>query len=289
MKRLVAIIDPKKKTPEQIYEELAYALNRNAIITLKASTHTKNMNIVKTKSFELAVNSKGNQDSDKLAIVLPGRLDTKDYACFDSHLKYLSEKGFFAISFDPPGTWESPGGIELFTTTNYIKAVDELIEYYGNKPTFLIGHSRGGTTSILAGTSSPHVIAFAPIMATYGEPTPPDEESIRTGVKISHRDLPPGTKKTEEQKDFALPINYFKDGEKYNVVGVLEKCTKPKLILYGTRDEFTAPERVKEVFEALPEPKMIHELNTDHDYRYHPEIIEEVNKAFGDFLRKFNL
>ena len=245
------------------------------------------MQIIKTATFQLAVNSKGESNFKRLAIALPGRLDTKDYGCFTSHLEYLSKKGFFAISFDPPGTWESPGGIELFTTTNYIQAVNELIEYYGNKETFLLGHSRGGTVSILAGTSNPHVVGFAPVMATYGEPTPPDPEAIKTGFKISYRDLPPGTEKTNEQKEFALPISYFRDGEKYNVVDVLEKCTKPKLLLYGTRDEFTESERVKEVFKAIPEPKMIHELDTDHDYRYHPEIIEEVNKVVVEFLDKY--
>lgn len=245
------------------------------------------MDLIKTRSFELAVNSRGNQNSNKLAIVLPGRLDTKDYACFDSHIDFLTGKGFFAVSFDPPGTWESPGGIELFTTTNYIKAVDELIEYFENKPTFLMGHSRGGTTSILAGANNSRVVGFAPIMATYGEPTPPDPEAIKTGIKMSHRDLPPGTSKTSERKWFALPINYFKDGEKYNVVDVLKKCAKPKLLFYGTRDEFTKPERVKEVFEAIPEPKMLHELDTNHDYRYHPEVVEEVNKVVGDFIDKY--
>jgi len=247
------------------------------------------MNIIKTNSFELAVNSKGDLNSKKLAIALPGRLDTKDYACFDNHLEYLAGKGFYALSFDPPGTWDSPGGINLFTTTNYIKAVNELIEHFGNKPTFLMGHSRGGTVSILAGTNNSHVIGIAPIMATYGEPTPPDEESLKTGIKMSYRDLPPGNEKTKEQKKFAMPINYFLDGQKYDVVSILQQCIKPKLILYGTNDEFTTPEKVREVFETIPEPKMIHELDTDHDYRYHPQIVQEVNKIIGKFIEKYNL
>lgn len=246
------------------------------------------MQLIKTKSFELAVNIRGDKISEKLAIALPGRLDTKDYACFDAHLECLAEKGFFAISFDPPGTWESPGGIELFTTTNCIKVVNELIEYFGDKPTFLIGHSRGGTVSILAGVTNPHVIGFAPIMATYGEPTGFHPEA-RERVKISYRDLPPGTSKTNGQKEFALPINYFLDGQKYNVVDVLKKCTKPKLLFYGTRDEFTTPERVKEVFMTIPEPKILYELDTDHNYRYHSEVIEEVNNAIVEFLDKFKL
>ena len=162
------------------------------------------MNLIKTKSFELAVNSKGDQNSDKIAIALPGRLDTKDYVCFNRHIEYLADKEFFALSFDPPGTWDSPGEIELYTTTNYIRAVNELIEYFGSRPTFLIGHSRGGTISILVGASNPSVFAFAPIMATYGDATPPDPEAVRTGIKASYRDLPPGGSKTEIKKKFLL-------------------------------------------------------------------------------------
>jgi pimeloyl-ACP methyl ester carboxylesterase len=245
--------------------------------------------IIKTKSFELAIISSGDIKADKLAIVLPGRLDTKDYAPFPSHLKYLSDKGFFAISFDPPGTWDSPGVIDLFNTTSYIKAVNELIEYFGNKPTFLMGHSRGGTVSILAGASNQYVKAFAPVMATYGEPSPPDSSTQKTGIKISHRDLPPGTIKTTAQKEFALPLNYFIDGQKYNVVDNLIECSKPKLILYGTNDSFTTVEEVKSAYKIIPEPKMIYELSTEHDYRYHPNIIQEVNEAVGKFLDKFSI
>lgn len=244
------------------------------------------MKLVKTKSFRLATINKGNKDAKKLALALPGRLDTKDYACFAEHINFFASKGFFALSFDPPGTWESPGGVELFTTSNYIQAVNELIEYFGNRPTFLMGHSRGGAVTILAGASNPAVTAIAPVMATYGEPSPPDPETIKNGIEISYRDFPPGTSKTHEQKVFALPLNYFIDGQKYNVIEPLRKCIKPKLLFYGTNDEFTEPEEVKEVFRSIPDPKIIHELVTNHDYRYYPEIVKEVNKVIGKFLLK---
>lgn len=245
------------------------------------------MSLIKTKSFELATISRGDENLDKLAIVLPGRLDTKDYANNLSHLEYLANKGSFAVSFDPPGTWESPGPIELFTTTNYIQAVNEVIEYFGNKPTFVMGHSRGGTTSILAGTSNPIVKVFAAVMATYGAPSSATPEAQKVGIEISYRDLPPGTHKTSKQKEFSLPMNYFIDGAKYHPAEDLAKCTKPKLLFYGTNDEFTTVERIKEVFETIPEPKILHELDTDHDYRYYPEVIEEVNKVVGEFIDKY--
>ena len=188
------------------------------------------------------------------------------------------------MAFDPPGTWDSPGGIELFTTTNYIKAVSELIEQFGNKPTLLLGHSRGGAVSILASSNS-HVIGIVLVMSSYEAPTSP--ESIKDGVQIEYRDLPPGNMKTKERKKFALPQNYFKDGQQYNPLATLKKCTKPKLLFSGTKDEFYRPEEIQEIYEAIPEPKMIHELNSNHDYRYNHEIVEEVNKVIGQYLNTY--
>lgn len=172
------------------------------------------MEIIKTKSFELAVITRGTKDAEKLAIALPGRLDTKDYACFSNHLEYLVNKGFFGISFDPPGTWESPVGIELFTTSNYIKAVNEVIDYYGNKPTLLLGHSRGGATAVLAGCGNPNVFGIVTINESLGAPSPPNPKSIRGDKYLDLRDLPPGTKKTSQQKEFLVPLSFFEDAAK---------------------------------------------------------------------------
>lgn len=242
------------------------------------------MRTIKTKTFELAVYQKGDPNSSKLAIVIPGRLDPKDYVHNTSLVDYLASRGYFALSFDPPGTWDSPGGIELYTTTNYIKAVDELIEYFGNKPTLLAGHSRGGTIAMLAGPKNSHVTHFISIFSYYGAPSDPEKERIVDGKVISFRDLPPGNMKTKKQREFALPLNYFEDGKRYNALAGLKNCTKPKLFFYGIEDDVNDPEDVKKAYEESAEPKMLHALNSDHDYRYHPMLIEEVNQIIGKFL-----
>lgn len=247
------------------------------------------MNIIKTKTFELAVYEKGDSNSPKFAIIVPGRLDTKDYIHNTSLVDYLASRGYFALSFDPPGTWESPGDIKLYTTTNCLKAVDELIEHFGNKPALLAGHSRGGTIAMLAGTKNPHITHFIPIFFYYGAPSDPEEGSVVDGKVISYRDLPPGTTKTKEQKKFELPLNYFEEGKQYNALPGLKNCAKPKLFFYGVEDDIIDPEDVKKAYEESAEPKMIHPLNSDHDYRRHPEIVEEVNKVVGLFLDKYHL
>lgn len=243
--------------------------------------------IIKTKSFELAILFRGKKAARNLVLLLPGRLDTKDYECFAIHADYLTKRGFYAMAFDPPGTWESPGGIELYTTTNYIKAVNELIEYLGNRPTLLIGHSRGAATAIFA-NSNPAVVGIVPIMASFGEPCRAlGQEVVQKGYKLSCRDLPPGTSKTKEQKEFRLPIAYWEDGKQYNAREILMSCEKPKLLIYGTQDKFTSVEVVEKLFAQVPDPKVIMQVHCDHDYRYYPEAIEQINEEIGKFVGKY--
>lgn len=243
------------------------------------------MEIIKIKSFKLAIITKGDPNASKLAILTPGRLDTKDYAHNVSHIKFLAGLGYFAVSFDPPGTWDSPGSIDLYSTSNCVKAVNELIEHFGNKPTLLMGHSRGGTISMLAGPQNGAVTHMISVNSAPGGPTHVDRAKAGQ-VTVSFRDLPPGASRTPEnlRKRFDLPYSYFEDGDKYSALEGLSKCTKPKLFFYGAKDDLSTPEIVKQMYNASAQPKMLHELNTDHDYRLHSEIIDEVNEVVGKFL-----
>lgn len=243
--------------------------------------------IVRTKSFKLAINFRGDLKAKRLALALPGRLDSKDYDCFNRHINYLSKKSFYSVSFDPPGTWESPGGVGLFTTTNYIKAVNEMIDYYGNKPTLLLGHSRGGATAVLAGTKNENVIGLVLINPSLGTPSPPDAETLRTGVYIDHRDLPPGIKRTKMKKRFVLSLEYFEDGKKYDDAKVLTTCKKPKIIFYATKDEFNTPQEVEKVFALIPKPKELRQIDCTHDYRLYPDVVEKINEETGLFIDKY--
>ena len=247
------------------------------------------MKFVQTPNFKLAVYSKGSENSAKLALVLPGRLDSKDYVHMTSHVDFLAKKGYYSLSFDMPGTWNSPGNIDDYTTTTYIKVVNELIKYFSNKPTLLLGHSRGGTTAMLAGAINENVKAIVAIMATYGAPISPSPDDLKAGVHITYRDLLPGSSRTVKKKKFLLPLSYFTDGKKYDPVAALKNFKGSKLLICGTYDKFISPEKVKDIYDSLPEPKMFLELNTDHDYRYHPDMIEAVNEKIGEFLEKYPL
>lgn len=241
------------------------------------------MKLIKTKNFELAVYVKGDENSSRLALVLPGRLDTKDYPHMRGHVEHLAARGYYALSFDPPGTWGSPGSIGLYTMTNYLKAINELVELYGNRPTVLMGHSRGGTMAMLAGSRNDHVTHIIAAMS-HSSINSPDKRRIKGEAEIAYRDMPPNDSKNK--KEFALPLNYFKDAFQYDVLDALRRCKKPKLFFLGSKDTLVTPEEVRDDYAVAAEPKRLYELNCDHDYRRYPSIIEEVNRVSGEFLNE---
>lgn len=247
------------------------------------------MNLIKTKSFNLAVITAGDPDSAKLALVLPGRLDTKDYPHMKSHVAYLAQRGYFAVSFDPPGTWESGGNIEIYTMSNYLKAINELIQYYGNKDTFLVGHSRGGSMAVLAGMQNPLVTKFIAIMAACSYAPGkyngnPDEDWKKVGYKVNKRDVPG---KNNEFVEYRLPYSFLEDSSQYDMYDELKLCRKPKLFIYGEHDQLVLPHLAQEIFNASAEPKEIVSIDSDHNYREHNFLIEEVNHLIGNFLESY--
>ncbi len=243
------------------------------------------MNFIKTTSFELAVYQQGEEDSNKLALVLPGLFDTKDYAHMRSHVDYLSTLGFLSISFDPPGTWESPGDISNYTGSSYLQAINELIDYFGNIPTFTMGHSRGATMSIASAVTNSAIKAFAAIMPSHIKGDylgRTNKEWQIKGYRLLKRDLPPGGGK--EIKRAKLPYSFFEDQTTYDYTEPLRLCTKPKLFIYGTHDTGATPKRVKNIYNIAAEPKTLKGIDSDHDYRLKPYKIEEVNKSVESFL-----
>ena len=249
------------------------------------------LNTVQTPNFKLSVYTEGNIDSPKLALLLPGQLDSKDYPHMRSHVDYLASKGFYSVSFDPPGTWESSGDISQYTMTNYIKAINELVEHFGKRPTLFMGHSRGGAMAMLAGTTSPQTLAFISVFSNYSYDSKVnslynDDEWKSKGYKESWRDLPFDSIR---KRSFKLPYAFVEDQKQYDMLDGLRKCTKPKLFFLGTRDPLIKPETVRKAYETAAEPKQLRELDSDHDYRWHPELIRKVNLMAGDFLKEHAL
>jgi pimeloyl-ACP methyl ester carboxylesterase len=249
----------------------------------------KTTEFIKTKSFKIAIYAKGSIKADKLALVMPGKLDTKDYSDMRGHVNFLATKGYFALSFDPPGTWESDGDITIYTMSNYFKAINEIIEYYGNKPTFLVGHSRGANMAIFAGITNRYVTSFVSVMgnATFNPVIKkhyPNKDWETKGYQKHIRDTPPGY--SEKEKVFKLPYTFLEDEIQYDMLDDLSKCKKPKLFIVCSQDIAVKIELVQNAYNISSEPKQIQIINSGHDYRKSKELIEEVNVIIGKFLEE---
>lgn len=240
---------------------------------------------ITTQSYELALYEQGSADAPQCAVVLPGRLESKNYAHITAHVDTLAELGYHALAFDPPGSWESPGSIESYTVTNYLAALNEIIEYYGNKPTLLVGHSLGGSVAILAAAHNTHVSGFVALMSLVGGPKMHDIEWETEGVVTFYRDLPPGDHRTPQQKRYDLPYSFLQDAQTHDTTTALRTCTKPKLFVTGKYDTQNIPEYLHAAYEAVAEPKQLIELESPHSYRYSPALIDTVNTIIKNFVR----
>lgn len=248
------------------------------------------MALLTTPSFTLDTYSRGDVDAPKLALVLPGKLDSKDYASMRGHVDFLAKQGFLAVTFDPPGTWGSPGGLGLYTMTHYIKAANELIAHFGNRPTLILGHSRGSSIATLVATTNEHVVALVSMMcsAVPGKfRTSEDLAWKKRGFYVEMRDLPPGG--GPKVKRFELPYAFLEDEHKYDLGAGLRAWRRPKLFIYGKHDPLAPPQAVRTLYELSADPKEIYGLDAHHDYRLSQAWINEVNKVVGRFLEKYGI
>lgn len=237
----------------------------------------------------------GEVSSTKLAILLPGFLDTKDYL----HLRKLGEalamKGYLVVSFDPIGIWQSVAPVELYSITNWLKEIEEVIAWTkGKYPTIeqvvLQGHSMGGMLSLLYAATHPQTSAVISIMGptSFVRKETYQERMVKwkaEKVKISRRDDPfhPDKKIVIE-----LPFAFVEDSLQYDLFPLVSKIYCPVLLLAGEKDVMVPAETVKELGRRFPTDQVQVDLlpQVEHDYRKKVEDIELVNMTILDFLNK---
>lgn len=227
---------------------------------------------------------------EKLAILLPGYLDSKDYAHLVALAEDLKNKGYTVVRFDPTGTWESGGTIADHTVARQLEDVKSVLEYMLHKSSYkqilLGGHSRGGFVSILYATKDPRISAVLAIM--------PPPILIRTvnkrkikqwekdGFRVSVRDIPDNR---TEKKEFTVPYVNMKKDRRPNVLTEINNLGVPLLLIAGEYDDVVFPDDVKKIYDQANEPKKFMIIkNINHDYRLREGDIKIVNKEVLKWL-----
>lgn len=230
---------------------------------------------------------------EKLAILLPGYLDSKDYAHLVALAEDLKNKGYTAVRFDPTGTWESGGTIADYTVARQFEDVKSVLERMLHKNAYkqilLGGHSRGGFIAILYAIKDPRISAVLALM--------PPSVLIRTvnkrkikqwekdGFRVSVRDIPG---KKIEKKEFRVPYANMKKDKRYNVLAEINNLRVPLLLIAGEDDDIVFSDDVKKIYDQANEPKkftIIKDLH--HDYRLKKGDIKIVNREVLKWLLTF--
>lgn len=226
--------------------------------------------------------------TEKLAILCPGYLDSKDYDHLVQLATVLVERGFAVVRFDPTGTWESEGNISEYTTTQYLEDIKSVKEYMlkDKNYTFILlgGHSMGGRMSLLYAPTDSEILSVFAIMSGYKKAPSKNEEKWKTdGVQINNRDIP---KNKNEKRQYTVPFSFLEDSNKYNVLDTIGNLHIPVLLIAGEQDTLCTPEVMKTIFDKANQPKEFVIIpGIGHDYRQNSEQIKIVNDVF---LSKIN-
>lgn len=225
--------------------------------------------------------------TDKLAILCPGYLDSKDYNGLLKLSEVLTNHGYTTVRFDPTGVWESEGDISDYTITQYLKDIKNVLEYMLNQKNYkhilLGGHSRGGQMSILYAARDSRISLVLAIMASSGPIIGQRrEEWEKNGISISQRDLPDNR---NEKIEFRVPFHHVLDRDQYDAVKDVKKIKTPIILVAGELDDIVPPEDVKEIFDSANEPKKLIIIpDIGHNYRFNLDEVKLVNDKIIEAL-----
>ena len=220
-----------------------------------------------------------NKSDNKLAILMPGYLDSKDY----DHFKFLGIElaniGYLAIAFNPTGTWDSDGSVENYSISQYLKDIETVIKYAENQngkefsEIALLGHSLGGQTALLYGSNHEKISAVIGIMPSasvfkVGSVQRAMPKWLEDGFRNSKRDLP---NNPAEIKEFKIPYSFFEDRTNYDVFETIKNYNNDLLLIAGETDVIIKPESVQEICDKATNcsrKEMVTVPGIGHDYRH---------------------
>jgi len=250
-------------------------------------------NIPSSKGNLAAVVHYPYQHTERLAILCPGHLDSKDYTHLVRLAETLSAQGYTAVRFDPTGTWESDGSLADYTIEQQLRDVrcvrDALVAEGAYTYILLGGHSRGGLISILYAAHDPSISMVVGIMAPYALRRTVNEEKIaqwqKDGFRLSSRDVP-GQNTT---RVFRVPYSSLQEVERYNALDVVGSLRIPIVLVAGENDDVVLPEDVQRMFDDAHEPKAYMLIEgVGHDYRQSDREVAVVNERIMDQLKAFD-
>jgi pimeloyl-ACP methyl ester carboxylesterase len=227
--------------------------------------------------------------SETLAVLIPGFLDSRSWAGTRTLAVELQSSGRTAVSFDPRGTFRTPGDPEqIKPSVQVCDTISAIGMVRPHRRTVLIGHSFGASIALLAAAEDPRVTEVVAIMPPRCFVWPRDYDAARDSwrrTKIRRFDVvAPGS---SVQWRFKVPHSVVDDAVERNLPATLRKLRHDQRILFiAGRDDTVIPAATVEELsiECHNARKTFVVLPVGHDYRDHPEQLRMVNAAVLHWL-----
>lgn len=218
----------------------------------------------------------------RLALLLPGYLDSPDYQHLMIFEKRLKELRYVVERLDPCHLWET-GDVNNYSITNFIRQIREIVEFYKKQEpqeVVLIGHSMGAFTAIIAGSrieGVTKIVALCPPPDRYGSA----KEWKGAGLRRSIRELP---NDPTQHRTFDVPYSYVEDGLQYSARDEVKNLHKPLMIFIALDDEVVPPRLTEEIIANANNPYVVRQKNMGHDFRYSVNECNIVMTEIEKFL-----
>ena len=178
--------------------------------------------------------------------------------------RLLAEQGYGVLRFDFTGLGESEGD---FASSNFSTTQDDLhsaINFLGKNyqmPSYLIGHSLGGTTALSIAQNYDNVKA----VVTVASPSDPEHVLHHFGFALTllEQSIPASIKVASQY--FDIQPEFIEDVRNTDMQSILSRLEKPVLIFNIENDAVVDEENAKEIQQWMKgEAELITIKNTDH-------------------------
>jgi pimeloyl-ACP methyl ester carboxylesterase len=217
----------------------------------------------------------------KLALLLPGYVESPDYhhlVVIDQHLTAL---GYTTLRVDPCNLWQTGDG-SAYSTTGYINQVKDIVNSYLSKnPTeiILIGHSLGSLVALMVG----HLFDEVSKVICLSSPASLNNSDHKwiDGFRTSKKDLPDNP---TSFRNFTVPVSFTTDRKHYSIPFSLNNNQKPLLVIMGDEDPSTS--EIESIVKQMEKSQFIKIKNMGHDFRQSEELCQLVASKIDEFISK---
>jgi len=199
----------------------------------------------------------------------------KDLQPANRIVKALNNDGIAVLRFDFTGLGKSGGE---FANTNFSSNVADLVaaaqhmrEHF-EAPSLMIGHSLGGTATLLAALEVPEVKA----VATIGSPSNATNVMKQFACAVDTIEGEGEAEVSLAGRPFTIRKQFLDDIRDQNVLNAVAKLKKPLLICHSPIDDTVSVDHAGELFMAAKHPKSFLSLDKADHLLFTPGTAEYV-------------